>query len=76
MDDRYALATQEIESGKYEDAIEDLNAAIELNPGFGATYYLRGVALFNTGKDGCDDLRKSLSMGYNDATRAIEYYCK
>jgi len=62
--------------GDFAGAIEDLNVAISLNPGFAASYYLRGIALFNTGGNGRMDLYKSLSMGYMDAKRAIEYYCK
>jgi len=74
-----AFQNRAIVKGNLEDytsAIEDLNAAIVLNPGFASTYYLRGIALFNTGGNGCADLEKSLSMGYKDAGRAIEYYCK
>ena len=62
--------------GDFAGAIEDLNAAISLNPGFAASYYLRGIALFNTGGNGCTDLNKAMLMGYQDALRAIEYYCK
>lgn len=69
-----AIARGNIED--YAGALNDLNTAIALNPDFAATYYLRGIALFNTGMDGCLDLEKALSMGYRDAERAIKYYCK
>jgi protein O-mannosyl-transferase len=62
--------------GDYAGAIGDLNTAISINPDFPASYYLRGVALFNTGGNGCGDLNKSLSMGYKEALRAIGYYCR
>jgi protein O-mannosyl-transferase len=62
--------------GDFAGAIGDLDAAISLNPEFAASYYLRGIALFNSGGNGCADLYKSLSMGYKESKRAIDFYCR
>lgn len=80
--DRYhfgAFLNRAIVRGNMQDfngAISDLDIAIKLNPRVATSYYLRGIALFNAGGNGCTNLNKALSMGYKDAVRAIEYYCK
>ena len=59
----------------FQGALKDIDSAISLNPNFAASYYLRGIALFETGKDGCDDLAKSYSLGYMAAKKAMTHYC-
>jgi tetratricopeptide (TPR) repeat protein len=61
-----AFQNRAIVRGNMEDyagVLEDLNAAIALNPGFAATYYLRGIAQFELGGDGCNDLKKHCQWG-------------
>ena len=60
----------------YKGAITDLDKAIALDPGFGASFYLRGIAKFEIRENGCDDLRKALSLDYQPAQKALEYYCR
>jgi len=60
----------------YKGAIDDLDRAIALDPNFGASYYLRGIAKFETQVNGCEDLRKALSLNYQPAQKALEYYCR
>ncbi|HNW76995.1 MAG TPA: tetratricopeptide repeat protein [Bacteroidales bacterium] len=60
----------------FRGALEDLNMAVRVDPGTASTYYLRGIALFETGDNGCDDLRKALNMGYDKARQALVYYCE
>jgi tetratricopeptide (TPR) repeat protein len=60
----------------YKGAIDDLDRAIALDPNFGASYYLRGIAKFETQMNGCEDLRKALSLNYQPAQKALEYYCR
>lgn len=62
--------------GAFDAALEDLNKVIQLNPGFAPSYYLRGIALFNLGRNGCSDLYHALSLGYKEAAKAIDYYCR
>lgn len=62
--------------GAFDAALEDLNKVIQLNPGFAPSYYLRGIALFNLGRNGCADLDHALSLGYKEAAKAIDYYCR
>jgi hypothetical protein len=60
----------------YKGAIDDLDHAILLDPGFGASYYLRGIAKFEVQVNGCDDLRKALQLNYQPAQKALDYYCR
>jgi protein O-mannosyl-transferase len=62
--------------GDFAGAILDLDNALAINPGLSSAWYLRGVAKFQLGINGCDDLQKALSLGYSDARRAVDYYCK
>jgi tetratricopeptide (TPR) repeat protein len=60
----------------YKGAIEDLGQAVALDPEFGASYYLRGVAKFELKMNGCEDLRKALELNYQPAQKALDYYCR
>jgi len=62
--------------GDFSGAIEDLNMAIILQPDMAPAYYLRGVAKFKTGINGCDDLHKALQLNYQNAEKAIQFYCQ
>ena len=62
--------------GDFRGAIDDLGQAIKLDPDFGASYYLRGIAKFELRISGCDDLRKALLLGYQPSQKALDYYCK
>ncbi|MDP4281700.1 MAG: tetratricopeptide repeat protein [Bacteroidota bacterium] len=74
-----ALQNRAIVKGYLDDfrgAVDDLNNAIAIDPGNSTCYYLRGIALFELGYDGCPDLLKALEMGYSTAERALEHYCR
>ncbi|MEI6174642.1 MAG: hypothetical protein WCR01_12900 [Bacteroidota bacterium] len=62
--------------GDFEGALIDLNEVIVLNPSLGSSYYLRGIAKFELGIDGCEDLNKAVSLNYTGSTKALEHYCK
>ena len=61
--------------GNWAKAIADCNKAIELNPQQAIAYFVRGCAKANTGKNGCDDLYKSLNLGYAMAQKGIKQFC-
>lgn len=61
--------------GKWDLAIPDCNTAIKLNPNQAVAYFVRGCAKANTGKSGCDDLYRSLNLGYSMAQKGINQYC-
>ena len=61
--------------GNWAKAIPDCNKAIELNPNQAVAYFVRGCAKANTGKNGCNDLHKSLDLGYSQAQMAINKFC-
>lgn len=62
--------------GKWELAIPDCKKAIELNPNQAVAYFILGCAKANTGKSGCNDLYKSLELGYSQAQQGISRYCQ
>lgn len=62
--------------GQWKQAIPDCTSAIRLNPNQAVGYFIRGCAKGNTKTNGCDDLRKSVELGYAQASMALSRYCK
>ncbi len=62
--------------GDFRGAMEDLDQAIRYNPRSGPSYYLRGIAKFECGLNGCRDLGTALSLGYTGAQKALDHYCR
>jgi len=56
-------------------AIADHTKAIEINPNFADAYNNRGVAKYFAGLDGCSDLMKAKSLGYNVHPGAMKAIC-
>lgn len=63
-------------TGDFMGAMDDLNQAVSLNPSSGSAYYLRGIAKFEVGLNGCEDLSMARSLQYQGAERAIQHYCR
>ena len=61
--------------GDFNNAISDLNNAIILNPQSSQSYYLRGVAKFQIGNGGCDDLLIAKQNNFPNADKALDNYC-
>lgn len=61
--------------GKWEQAIPDCNKALEINSKQAIAFFVRGCAKANTHKNGCDDLRKSLSLGFAQAQQGLNQFC-
>ena len=61
--------------GKWEQAIPDCNKALEINSKQAVAFFVRGCAKANTQKNGCDDLRKSLSLGFAQAQQGLNQFC-
>jgi tetratricopeptide (TPR) repeat protein len=59
----------------FPGAINDLNQAIQLNSSLVPAYYLRGLVLLKTGSSACDDLKKALDLGFNQAANALKLAC-
>ncbi len=59
-----------LERGDYEQAIEDYNKAIELDPDFAEAYYLRGVAyyVFDDPEQAIEDFTKAIELDPNFAS--------
>jgi protein O-mannosyl-transferase len=64
------------ELGDFNKALQDLNSAIQVDSTVPSAYYLRGIALFEVGLNGCNDLQKADKMGYPKSKEALLYYCR
>jgi Flp pilus assembly protein TadD len=64
------------ETGNFNKAITDLSSAIAINPRSGQCFYLRGIAKFQSGRNGCTDLLQARKLGFDDAGKALSVYCK
>ena len=64
--------------GNDNAAISDFSKTIELNPKDGTAYFLRGMSKIKIGKkdDACKDYYKAQSLGFAEASREIQKYCK
>jgi len=63
--------------GLSRKAVDDYTSAIRIDNGYGEAYYNRAMAHFILldKVSGCFDLEKSLSLGYEQAKSAVEYFC-
>jgi tetratricopeptide (TPR) repeat protein len=59
------------------DVLDDYNMALSLDQDIERTYFNRGVLKFLMGnpEDGCQDLRESQSLGYEEAIHKTNKYC-
>lgn len=61
--------------GDFNNAILDLNHAIIINSQTAQSYYLRGIAKLQLGKDGCNDLLIAKQNNFPNADKAFYEYC-
>ncbi|MDX2189530.1 MAG: tetratricopeptide repeat protein [Bacteroidota bacterium] len=61
--------------GEWQKAIEYSTLAISINSKQAVAYFIRGCAKGNLGQDGCTDLSKSKSLGYEMANKGLLKYC-
>jgi tetratricopeptide (TPR) repeat protein len=62
----------------HKEAISDFDIAIRLKRDFAEAYYGRAISKISTQsgiQEGCIDLKKALSLGYEDAQKMILIYC-
>lgn len=64
------------ETGNFHKAIIDLDNAIRINPRAAQCFYLRGIAKFQAGANGCNDLLQARKLGFANAGKALAAYCK
>ena len=64
--------------GDYTGELEDCSKAIDLDKNYGYAYYNRGDAKYslNDSIGACNDYHKALDVGFKDAKKTIEDYCK
>lgn len=61
--------------GKWKEAIDPCDKAIEFNAGQAVAYFVRGSAKMNTGGNGCNDFLKAKELGFVQADKAHTKYC-
>ncbi len=61
---------------RFDLALNDLNQSIKINPYSASAFYLRGIAKFKLLQDGCEDLKKSMKLGYLKAEPAYNSFCR
>jgi protein O-mannosyl-transferase len=61
---------------EYRRALIDINMALKVDSRNGSTYYLRGLARIMLMEGGCEDIEKSILMGYKPAQKAKQQYCQ
>jgi tetratricopeptide (TPR) repeat protein len=64
--------------GHPQDALQDYELAIRADPGCGEAYYARAVTniKLKQNRGACDDLRKALELGKDEAEEFLIKYCK
>ena len=62
----------------YAKAIDDFNASLSMNADNAEAIYYRGLTFkyMNRNDEACKDFKRSLELGFKDASEAIELYCK
>ena len=73
----YNRAVININSNKVKSAIEDYSTLIQINPNDDVAYFSRGVArhMIND-PSACNDLRKAVDLGNQNAPYAVQQFCK
>lgn len=61
----------------YHGVISDMNALLQMMPGYANAYYNRGIAWVNLGDmdRACADLQTALSFGMSENKKLVEYTC-
>ena len=64
--------------GRFEEATKDYDVAISYYPDFAMAFYNRGIANHNLGNNtqACDDIKKSLELGFKQAEDTLMKMCK
>ncbi len=62
--------------GNKEEAFQDFDKAVQLNPSYSEAYFRRAIASHNLEKgDVCEDLKKALEMGHSSAETLYNNLC-
>lgn len=63
---------------EYSKAILDFNRVIEINPEDVFAYYMRGNAYYNLDmmSKACEDMKKAYSLGFVDALKFLQDFCR
>ena len=62
--------------GNKEQAFQDFDKAVELDPSFSEAYFRRAIANHNLEKgDVCEDLKKAMEIGHSSAETLFNDLC-
>ena len=63
--------------GNKEEALQDFDKSVKLNPSYSEAYFRRAIASHNLEKgDVCEDLKKAMEMGHSSAKTLYNNMCK
>ncbi len=74
----YESGYQKHNLGDFSGAISDFNKCIALNPDYSDAWNFRGMSKYKSGDrtGACSDWKKAGELGYVQALRMIDEYCK
>lgn len=61
---------------QFDQCLRDLDASTAINVNYGEAYFWKGVVKVNMNQNPCDDLKKSLNLGYTAAEGPLAKYCR
>ncbi|MCH7774818.1 MAG: tetratricopeptide repeat protein [Bacteroidetes bacterium] len=62
--------------GNKEEALQDFDKSVQLNPSYSEAYFRRAIANHNLEKgDVCEDLKKAMEMGHSSAETLYKNLC-
>ncbi|MCU0319549.1 MAG: tetratricopeptide repeat protein [Flavobacteriales bacterium] len=62
-------------TAQYREAVIVLNELLAKQPSHPEALFLRGIARSRSGSNGCDDLRRAVSVGHPTAEQALDQLC-
>ena len=64
--------------GEFQEALDDFNKTIELDPGYSNAWHNRGLSHYQLNQHdlACEDWQKAKELGFAKAGEMLDRYCK